>query len=119
MANVPVAFPTAGLTFNWNTELLPIPDNHPFNTYFGLIGFPNALQGTRDHPIASLQALGFTLSIRNPNNVNELDNVFYGLHGLDVDGIMLATAQAINAGFSHGVVSVLGSSREMGVYPSP
>lgn len=112
MANVLVAFPTAGLTFNWNTELLPIPNNHPFNTYFGLIGFPNALQGTRDHPIASLQALGFTLSIRNPNNVNELDNVFYGLHGLDVDGIMLATAQAINAGFSHGVVSVLGSSRE-------
>ena len=82
MAALPVVFPLPGLAFDWNTETLDIPNAHAFNNYFGILGTPNVPAGTRDYPIISLQALGFALSIRNPNNPNELDNCFLWFAGL-------------------------------------
>ena len=78
-----VAFPAAGLAYDHINGVISIPVAHAFNTYFSAMGIPNAANGARDYPIHLLQMLHFSLSRRNPNNIAELDNMFYGAMGID------------------------------------
>ena len=105
MAAAQVAYPAAGVVYNWANVTIDFPIAHAFNTQFGILGSPNAAVGTVEHPVLSLQGLAFSLTVRNPNNAAELDNTFYGIHGIDIPAILTACAQAVNAGFNHGVLA--------------
>lgn len=100
-----VAFPAVGLAYDHINGFISIPLAHAFNTYFSAMGIPNAANGVRDYPIHLLQMLHFSLSRRNPNNVAELDNIFYGAMGIDELSIFQSIQVAVTAGFTHGVVA--------------
>ena len=100
-----VAFPAVGLAYDHINGVISIPLAHAFNTYFSAMGIPNAANGVRDYPIHLLQMLHFSLSRRNPNNIAELDNLFYGAMGIDELSIFQSIQVAVTAGFTHGVVA--------------
>tara|TARA_B110000046_G_scaffold29504_1_gene30998 strand:- start:58 stop:630 length:573 start_codon:yes stop_codon:yes gene_type:complete len=85
--------------------VIAAPASHPFDTYLGDMGVDNAAAGTRDYSIQLLQMLAFALCRRDPADSAELDNMYYGQHGIDELTIFQAIAQAINSGFVHGVTA--------------
>ena len=98
-----VAFPA--VPYNHANGTMAIPNGHAFHAHFDLMGVANAAAGTRDYSIQSVQMLALSLSRRNPANVAELDNTLYGVHSINEAAVCHAVAQAVNAGFAHGVVA--------------
>lgn len=100
-----VAFQAAALVYDHATGNIDVPVAHNFNQYFGIMSINNAAAGIREYKIQQMQMLAFSLCRRNPANNAELDQLFYGQHGITEMSIFQIIAQSVNAGFAHGVVA--------------
>ena len=109
----PITFPLAGANLN-PLGVVEFQDAHTFNTsQFGILGTHNAGAGTKEYSAQILQCLACSLSRRNPNNSEELDLVYYAVHGFDLPAILGSLETAVNAGFIHGV-NQAGTPMEIG-----
>ena len=100
MAGQPVNF-APNAQYDWQNDIIQVLSTDAFVQHFGLMGVANG--PNHEFPIIHVMAVGGALVKLDVNMPDQLEQHFYGMHGITCAEIFQAISQAYNAGFRHTI----------------